>query len=530
MASTDIHLFRSVPSRLSAISDLLRVASRELQSKVLRTRSVWAPIARASLKSNSVARDLRQLRDHSRNLHGVRNLRPQLIEHLEEVVSTWSEVKRYLRFGPREPNDLRQGEPVSARFLKLTSDRISREQKHISYWENDPLAVSVEDSRKPFSRSPSLGAADNQAAPPRSQIERPPDLLEVQVPRGAVSDLSSPKPRAHGLRENLSRFEFLNTRKYRVWFGTNRSFEKTFDLRNGSQTLTFGSCTVYVPRTHSFGSLGSCWVKRTIRRIRGLEDDRLKLESTTVLDENSFRTEIAAAQRPWLRKTALVVVHGYNVSFEEAALRTAQIGFDLRIDGVCAFFSWPSRSNLARYMADGEEVQLAEGHFVRFLRTLGSIPEIEEIHVLAHSMGNRLLLRAVQQLALTGTAELDNRVGQIILAAADVSQELFAVHAEKYLRLARRRVTSYSCTRDLPLAVSRMLHDHHRVGLEPPVFTYPKLDSVSAADLDLHALGHSYYADVEAVLYDLFELIHHDTAPARRLRIEPAGEYWKFRR
>jgi hypothetical protein len=77
-----------------------------------------------------------------------------------------------------------------------------------------------------------------------------------------------------------------------------------------------------------------------------------------------------------------------------------------------------------------------------------------------------------------------------------------------------------------------MLHDHHRVGLEPPIFTAPQLDSISAADLDLHGLGHGYYADVEALLYDLHELIQHDKPPKDLLRIEPdiAGKHWVFRK
>lgn len=39
------------------------------------------------------------------------------------------------------------------------------------------------------------------------------------------------------------------------------------------------------------------------------------------------------------RKQALVYIHGYNVGFEEAAIRAAQIGFDLKIGGITAFFS-----------------------------------------------------------------------------------------------------------------------------------------------------------------------------------------------
>jgi esterase/lipase superfamily enzyme len=40
-------------------------------------------------------------------------------------------------------------------------------------------------------------------------------------------------------------------------------------------------------------------------------------------------------------------VHGYNVSFDDAALRTAQLAYDLTFDCPAAFFSWPSKGTEA---------------------------------------------------------------------------------------------------------------------------------------------------------------------------------------
>jgi hypothetical protein len=34
-----------------------------------------------------------------------------------------------------------------------------------------------------------------------------------------------------------------------------------------------------------------------------------------------------------------VYIHGYNVSFEEAVIRAAQMGYDLKVEGVTALFS-----------------------------------------------------------------------------------------------------------------------------------------------------------------------------------------------
>jgi esterase/lipase superfamily enzyme len=59
----------------------------------------------------------------------------------------------------------------------------------------------------------------------------------------------------------------------------------------------------------------------------------------------------------------LVYLHGYNVTFEDAALRAAQLGFDLKIEGATAFFAWPSCGDLADYFADADRIAASEKAF-----------------------------------------------------------------------------------------------------------------------------------------------------------------------
>ncbi len=103
-----------------------------------------------------------------------------------------------------------------------------------------------------------------------------------------------------------------------------------------------------------------------------------------------------------------------------------------------------------------------------------------------------------------------------------------ATKTENHPRKRNRR------RQDVALRSSKQLHGHHRVGLEPPVFTFEGLDSVSAAEIDLHALGHGYYADTEVVLYDIAQLLHGDTPPSERIRLEPGPTgrelYWIFKK
>ena len=48
-----------------------------------------------------------------------------------------------------------------------------------------------------------------------------------------------------------------------------------------------------------------------------------------------------------LADTPVVFVHGFNVNFEDAVYRTAQITYDLQFDGAPFLFSWPTSGNIS---------------------------------------------------------------------------------------------------------------------------------------------------------------------------------------
>ena len=128
----------------------------------------------------------------------------------------------------------------------------------------------------------------------------------------------------------------------RVWFGTNRLAHISSGLVSGfgtdrAETVSYGHCDVHVPEGHKIGSTGSAWW----RRLLSGTDDRLVLKGVSLLAREAYwravsrqLTECQAGERD-----AVVFLHGYNVSFMDAAIRTAQIGFDLAITGVMAFYS-----------------------------------------------------------------------------------------------------------------------------------------------------------------------------------------------
>jgi len=226
----------------------------------------------------------------------------------------------------------------------------------------------------------------------------------------------------------------------------------------------------------------------------------------------------------------LVFIHGYNVSFSDAAIRAAQLGFDLGITGAMAFYSWPSQGSLTGYTSDEASIEASEGHIADYLVGMATRTEAARVHVLAHSMGNRGVLRAVDRIAASAARRSGTPFNQIILAAADVDQDTFRRLSVAYQRVSQR-TTMYVCRKDRAVEASSWLHSYPRAGLTPPVLVVPGIDTINVSNLDLTLLGHGYVAEARDVLQDIHRVLREDTPPERRfgLRREttPEGEqYW----
>jgi type VI secretion system ImpA family protein len=329
--------------------------------------------------------------------------------------------------------------------------------------------------------------------------------------------------------------EGFDGRIYTVWYGTNRRPIDPDDPSRGYSgererdgRVHHGACWVAVPRSHRFGSVGSSWWKRWLT----LRNDRLRVAGRLVLEAAEFWEEVRATLSGCRvgERQALVYLHGYNVSFDEAAIRAAQIGFDLKVPGLTAFFSWPSRGTFDGYPADEASIEASAGPIKDFLVRLAAESGAERLHIIAHSMGNRGLLGAVQRIQAEAAREAGVRFGQVFLAAPDVDVDVFRELAVHYPKLADR-TTLYVSRRDRAVILSRWLHGHERVGYVPPVTVVEGIDSIEVSGIDLTVLGHGYFAEAAGVLYDMYHLLRHDMAPDRRIRLRPmvtpeGSGYW----
>ena len=271
-----------------------------------------------------------------------------------------------------------------------------------------------------------------------------------------------------------------------------------------------------------------------ILKLQFSEDPRrhivlLKVEPSA--SSQIFCSDLSNAVDMSENKQALVFIHGYSATFQDAARRTAQIAYDLDFTGVPILYSWPSRGKKSQYFADEESVQWTVDHLQQFLEDVVSRTHAHTIHLVAHSMGNRALTAALRNIAMQHTASLAP-FKHVVLAAPDISVANFWQLAEKF-RAAADSVPLYASSRDEALMVSHKFHDFARAGeTVPSVCVVKGIDTIDVSRVETDLIGHFYYAENKSFLADLHYLLQEDLPPARRfhLRTVPAGDgqYWAF--
>jgi len=166
-------------------------------------------------------------------------------------------------------------------------------------------------------------------------------------------------------------------------------------------------------------------------------------------------------------RQALVFVHGYNQRFDDAVFRFAQIIHDSNANVAPVLFTWPSRGSLLAYGYDRESTSYSRDSLERLLTFMAKDPNVGEISILAHSMGNVVTLEALRQMAIRNGHILP-KIKNVMLAAPDVDVDVFrSIFGE--LGEPRPEFTLFVSQDDKALAVSkRVWGDVPRIGQVDP--------------------------------------------------------------
>jgi esterase/lipase superfamily enzyme len=300
-------------------------------------------------------------------------------------------------------------------------------------------------------------------------------------------------------------------------------------VRSGKNSLSYGSCDVSIPGTHAFAEIErpSIWKLE----FHADPEKHMVLQKVAPESKDAFFNQVSSAVSSSPSKDAFVFIHGYNVSFEDAAIRTAQLAYDFGFKGAPILYSWPSKGSLLGYLADEDAINETTANFKLFLQDVANNTGASVIHVIAHSMGNRAALSALSQLANEAHFPNFARFSTIVFAAPDVDRDLF-IRSIAQIRKPQTKITLYVSQHDQALAASHLLfHKEHRAGEGGgDSIILPGMDTVDVSRLSADALGHSYFGDNSDVVRDVLEFFRGKIAPRPGLSRVRLGAlaYWEL--
>lgn len=345
------------------------------------------------------------------------------------------------------------------------------------------------------------------------------------LPSSTASDESGP------VLESLP--ENVNARIVPVYFGTNRRTRSPPPTDNEPEDwyttqlgpLQFGICRVSVPRNRSVGTLDTATKEdrdpATRFVLQRLEVSKNGLQWVAGIAES-------LSQTPSDERDLLVFVHGFNVSFADSVYRTAQLKQDLDFKGPALTFSWPSRGSLSGYRDDEKTSEKSVNDFEQFMRIVLSMSKANKIHVIAHSMGNRVMTPALANIAVRPESE-GATIDQIILAAPDIDARVFHdTIAPRFMKAGLRR-TLYASQKDNALRASYLIHElASRLGDSVDHVRGLAMEAVDAKLSDTSLLSHSYYGDEPLVIEDIREVLN-GKAPGDRNLVRQFENTWSFK-
>ena len=337
--------------------------------------------------------------------------------------------------------------------------------------------------------------------------------------------------------------------------------------RDRSPSLAVGECRVRIGDRETWKEIvAACRVEDRERplwlsvgeiveraRFAATPNRLVRTADGLVVDEEALAADRAAVQffhdtlRDRLadtpRKEAFVFVHGVSNEFEDAAFHIAEIWHIIGRVGVPVAYTWPAGKN---YAYDRESSEFTIHHFKTFLRALAACPELEKIHLIAHSRGTDVVTTGLRELVIEFRASgrdlrRELKVGQMVLLAADLDFEVVNQRtASERVFETFDRLTIYVSEADLAIRASGLIfRSRERLGtLRPEDFTPEQRErlelsgniDIVRADVSSGFLGHSYF-EHPAASSDLVLLLRDGRPPGAehgRPLTKVDAVFWSF--
>lgn len=312
----------------------------------------------------------------------------------------------------------------------------------------------------------------------------------------------------------------INTKSSSIFVATNRvkqadSTALTFG-RERSDTVSYGKFDVSIPPNHKVGNIE--WAKGKPDPSRHFAT----ISSKSFSSAPQFRKQLAlAAQRnksrtPTGKKEVVLFVHGYNTPFDEGVYRAAQIRHDYDLAAPMVLFSWPSAGRPGLYVYDRDSVIVSRDSLVDVITQLHQ-SDVDQITLIAHSMGSSLLMESLRQIHISGRAPILSKLDGVVLLSPDIDIDVFNTQLDQISPLPRPFMI-FASQKDEALEISSFLTGRQeRIGnnLDLNKIEHPGVSVVDITDFKGgDSLNHFSVATSPALVKLLKGLQHQTTLDA----------------
>ena len=290
--------------------------------------------------------------------------------------------------------------------------------------------------------------------------------------------------------------------------------------------------------------------RATIKLVKERElgddlEEKTEIKTVDALNRDEFGEAISGSQQ------LVLFVHGYNNNYSNAVRRAAAIKADIAPDATVVSYTWPSEGEILSYGHDAQSAGISNQNFGFFIDLLIKHVSTDKINIISHSMGSRLVLSYVEDLAIRSIFPDKVKFQNLIFAASDVSQNLFEqkqLHprVKNYpISAYADQITVYSSQNDRALGLSKILHSGDQpLGLlakPATMFLAPGITAIDASAIAIDpapwpfsfATRHSYVFDKAAGVHDISLLLAGqpvDERPGmcRKTRDADANHFWQL--
>ena len=372
----------------------------------------------------------------------------------------------------------------------------------------------------------------------------PQEYTSTQVELIYITDRVPETDEAGNLRYGFGRSNSLAVGTTVVDLGQNGAWE---DLVEASRTHTrFGDFELRLVSINEFTRMPPTPIPYQVIDGEIVEDPEAVAarDASIALMKAEIRRRLALTPR----KDVYIYVHGYNNTFEDAAFALAELWHFFGREGLPIIYTWPAgHPGVFGYTYDRESSEFTIFHLKQVIRWLSDQPEVENIHIIAHSRGTDVAISAFRELVIWArgagiSARKRFKIKNFVMAAPDLDVQVISQRiAAERLVLEVDQGTLYTSPGDEAIGIAEMLFASPRGRLGTLAITELNEGEIgrmkaNAArvtvinfDGESTGYGHSYFRTNPAVSSDLVLMIRYGFKPGEAGRpLEHIGlNFWR---